>query len=194
MLRCALACSFFVVVGSESLTEILREMVFGGESLYEGKTVPRSNVTSTVMSVDIEPVEKLIEPHVSAVDAAKHRMASLEHLPDGRTVAGPGPQQFCYVGSCCGWGHRLMRQAKTFTHIHFIQNRTMVRISHMHTYQLIHISVPTPSVIADVSIQIMEWGPCPNKQGQAGSGADRMPDFSSVMLVDSTDIVNFQVY
>ena len=57
-----------------------------------------------------------------------------------------------------------MRQAKTFTHVHFIQNRTM----------------------------IMEWGPCPNSKGAAGSGDDRNADFSSLMIDDSPDIVNFQ--
>jgi hypothetical protein len=51
------------------------------------------------------------------------------------------PRGYCYVGACCGWGHRLMRQAKTFTHIHYIQNRTM----------------------------LMEWGPCPNAKVSASS-------------------------
>lgn len=38
----------------------------------------------------------------------------------------------------------------------------------------------------------MEWGPCPNAQGAAGvPGKDREPDFSSLMISDSVDIVNF---
>lgn len=35
-------------------------------------------------------------------------------------------------------------------------------------------------------------GPCPNAKGIAGSGSNREPDFSSLMIDDSPDILNFQ--
>lgn len=44
-------------------------------------------------------------------DKAKQLMKAIEVESDGRTVDENGVSNgACYVGACCGWGHRLMRQ------------------------------------------------------------------------------------
>jgi len=148
------------------IADFIREAVWGGEKggLYgHGVTLKKGGAASkdSGSSLGASPIASIVK---RAGATARSLMLELEVESDGRTMTNGVSNGHCYVGACCGWGHRLMRQAKTFTHVHFIQNRTM----------------------------IMEWGPCPNAQGMAGSGKDRNPDFSSIMIDDSPDIVNFQ--
>ena len=84
----------------------------------------------------------ITESRRDASAAAWERIKELEMPPDGAISQSNGN---CYAGGCCGWGHRLLRQAQTFTHVHYVSNRTM----------------------------IMEWGPCPNAKGKQGSGKSR---------------------
>jgi hypothetical protein len=150
---------------ASGIADFIREAVWGGDKggLYgHGVVTPKRDAPTKSSGLPAVPVTSLVR---TAVVTARSLMLELEVEPDGRTVKANGDSRgHCYVGACCGWGHRLMRQAKTFTHVHFIQNRTM----------------------------IMEWGPCPNSKGAAGSGDDRNADFSSLMIDDSPDIVNFQ--
>ena len=49
---------------------------------------------------------------------AEQIMTALEVPPATRTLGTDGnPARFCLVGSCCGWGHRLVRQVQERPHI-----------------------------------------------------------------------------
>jgi hypothetical protein len=132
---------------NSSITDFLRDAILGGKELFGQKRETRPMLELPTKDVALETV-------------SWSRIKNLDISDSGGANNGG---EYCYVGACCGWGHRLTRQAKTFTHVHFIQNRTM----------------------------IMEWGPCPNSRGVAGQGRDRNPDFSSILVEDSKDIVNF---
>ena len=152
---------------ASDLKDVLREAVWGSHAGQPigSNVVPRAERAPLYAHLATFGPEEISLFKARAELRARQRMAQIEVQPDNRTVNSEGVLNgYCYVGACCGWGHRLMRQAKTFSHVHFIQNRTM----------------------------IMEWGPCPNEKGVAGSGKFRKPDFSSLMIDDSPTIVNFQ--
>jgi len=153
------------------IVDFLRDAVWGEGNPVSAHGVSVSRTGPNSASQEPSRQEATMVRHAEAIEAnsqiipssVRQRIEALELTErDGRTSQ--GTQEYCSIGACCGWGHRLMRQAKTFTSVHFVQNRTA----------------------------ILEWGPCPNRQGQAGRGKTRQPDFSSLMLEDSVDIVNFQ--
>jgi hypothetical protein len=130
-----------------TLGEFIRAAVFGEKGHYDGvQRVPRgtTNAPRGEQSAYVTKALVLEKRPSLASSAAWARLRGLEISEDG-LVAASTEREYCYTGGCCGWGHRLLRQAKTFSHVHFVDNRTM----------------------------IMEWGPCPNSNGKQGSGKTR---------------------
>lgn len=110
---------------SMGITDFIREAVWGGKEggLYgHGHVEPRPGALThrnqSQPQDEEEVVGKVEVPRVSFGLAtiramAEERMEALEVPPATRTLGDDGkPARFCYVGACCGWGHRLMRQVE----------------------------------------------------------------------------------
>jgi hypothetical protein len=108
-----------VVCNNPGVVDFIREVVWGGGVFAHGISVRREN--SSTSTID---EEFILSPDGRRV--AQERMSELERIPDDRPLSNGKKQAFCSVGACCGWGHRLMRQAKAFTYVHYLQNKTML--------------------------------------------------------------------
>lgn len=118
---------------TSGLVDFIREAVWGdakeGGGAYGQTILPRhSNLhppnqpivreSNVVHAAADEPrTEPPPTPIISSViggdrrDKARQLMKAIEVESDGRTVDENGVSNgACYVGACCGWGHRLMRQ------------------------------------------------------------------------------------
>ena len=103
------------------IVDFIREAVWGqgkDGGLYGHISTPRSSAG--------HGAAKDRGPSAGSLLSAQRLVASLEIKSDGRTKRPGGRPEYCMIGACCGWGHRLLREAKTFTHIHYLQNRTTV--------------------------------------------------------------------
>jgi hypothetical protein len=103
------------------LVDFIREAVWGdakgGGGAYGQSTIPRVH--------PIQPAQSMLKtPPVSSYsviggnprEKAKRLIKEVEIEPDGRTINSAGESNgVCYVGACCGWGHRLMRQVSHST-------------------------------------------------------------------------------
>lgn len=104
---------------TSGLVDFIREAVWGeaqeGGGAYGQTTIPRIDTSS---SSPPPPSLSSSSPHfISSVIGGDNRMKAqqlmkeVEVESDGRTFNNQGePNGACYVGACCGWGHRLMRQ------------------------------------------------------------------------------------
>lgn len=115
---------------TSGLVDFIREAVWGdakeGGGAYGEIKIPRPNHQSSSQQTSKQSVITSVIGG-EARDKARKLMKEVEIESDGRTVNSHGESNGgCYVGACCGWGHRLMRQAKSFTHVHYLQNRTML--------------------------------------------------------------------
>jgi len=105
------------------ITDFIREAVWGGKEggLYgHGHVEPRPGAPnhqnqSQPQEKETDKVEAPRESFdlTTIRSMAKERMKALEVPPATRTIGVDGkPAKYCYVGACCGWGHRLMRQVR----------------------------------------------------------------------------------
>lgn len=121
---------------TSGLVDFIREAVWGdakegGGAYGEIKTPRHDHHTMSIQTASgTNRQPELISSIIGgeAREKARKLMQQVEVEADGRTVNSITGETNggCYVGACCGWGHRLMRQAKSFTHVHYLQNRTML--------------------------------------------------------------------
>jgi hypothetical protein len=108
---------------STGFVDFIREAVWGGK---EGGLYGKGHVTARPGALSnrnrSQPQEGGVGAFHETPDRSAHRkiaeqrMAAIEVAPATRTLGPNGkPARFCYVGACCGWGHRLMRQVGTDT-------------------------------------------------------------------------------
>jgi len=110
---------------SLGFVDFMKEAVWGGSNEGEygqGRVTPRPSALTYQNQKPPENKLGAIQQDRVKLSAhrtlAEQRMTALEVPPATRTLGADGnPAKLCLVGSCCGWGHRLMRQVHSRPHI-----------------------------------------------------------------------------